>query len=277
MRVNGREASRLAWLIASVILADATLVMAQGALGTFNGRVVDPGNAVLPGVTVTATNTNTNLARTTVTNAEGLYTLAGLDPGVYAIQAELTGFSTSTGTGVGLAVNQTITIDITLGLAGVTENITVAGSAPLIDVTQSLVSSTIRTREVENLPLITRNLNRVLSLMPGAKPMAGHHRPKPQEGSVSFGGSGGRNVVPVIDGGDNRDNLVGGAMINVTVEGIEEFQVASHQFSAADGRSGGAAVTILTKSGTNALRGSGFFFDRDKAMTAKDYFTARAN
>jgi hypothetical protein len=169
MGVNGRKAFRLAWLIAWVILADATLVGAQGALGTFNGRVVDPGNAVLPGVTITAINTSTNLARTTVTNAEGLYTLAGLDPGVYAIRAELSGFSNSTRTGVTLAVNQTITIDITLGLAGVTENITVAGAAPLIDVTQSLVSATIRTREVENLPLITRNLNGLLSLMPGSK------------------------------------------------------------------------------------------------------------
>jgi hypothetical protein len=152
----------------------------------------------------------------------------------------------------------------------------VTGASPLIEVTQSLVSATIRTREVVNLPLLTRNLNGLLALIPGSKPVAVHHGFKTRQGaSVSFGGSGGRNVVPVVDGGDNRDNIVGGAMINLTVEGIEEFQVATHQFTAADGRSSGAAVTILTKSGTNALRGSGFFFDRDRSLTAKDYFTAR--
>jgi hypothetical protein len=268
---------RIVRLVACVVLADVTLVLAQGALGTLNGRVVDQGDAVLPGVTVTATNTNTNVARTTVTNAEGLYSLPGLEPGAYTVQAGLAGFASSTQTGVTLSVNQTITVDIQLGLAGVTENIIVAGASPLIEVTQSKVSATIRTQEVENLPLITRNLNGLLSLLPGSKPVAVHHPLKRQQGSVSFGGSGGRNVVPVVDGGDNRDNIVGGAMVGLSVEGVEEFQVATHQFSAADGRSAGAAVTILTKSGTNAVRGSGFFFDRDKAITAKDYYTKLNN
>jgi hypothetical protein len=275
MRVNGNGVFRIVWLVACVILADATLVLAQGALGTFNGRVVDPGDAVLPGVTVTATNTNTNVTRTTVTNAEGLYSLPGLEPGVYVIQAELSGFSHATRTEVTLAVNQTITVDIQLGLAGVAENITVAGAAPLIDVTQSLVSATIRTREVVNLPLLTRNLNGLLALVPGSKPIAIIHPLKRQWGSISFGGSTGRNTIQVVDGGDNRDNIVGGPLLVYTVEGVEEFQVASHQFSAADGRSSGAAVNILTKSGTNTVKGSGFLLARDKAMTAKDYFTAR--
>ena len=84
-------------------------------------------------------------------------------------------------------------------------------------------------------------------------------------------------MIPVVDGGDNRDILVGGPMMSFTVEGIEEFQVASHQFSASDGRTGGSAVNVLTKSGTNTLKGSGFFLDRDQALTAKGYFTARDN
>jgi hypothetical protein len=275
MLVNCNGVFRIASLIACVILAGTTPVLGQGALGTLNGLVLDQGDAVLPGATITATNIATNVTRTTVTNSEGLYNLPALDPGVYTIQAELSGFATSTRIGVTLAVNQTLTVDLKLELAGVSENITVAGASPLIEVTQSLVSSTIRTREVENLPLLTRNINGLLGLLPGAKPVAVFHPLKRLSGSVSFGGSGGRNVVPVVDGGDNRDNIVGGAMVNYTVEGIEEFQVASHQFTAADGRSSGAAVTILTKSGTNAVKGSGFFYERDRALTAKDYFTAR--
>src|SRR5712691_5608808 len=96
-------------------------------------------------------------------------------------------------------------------------------------------------------------------------------------GSVSFGGSAGRNVIPTIDGADNRDNYDGGPLINFTQEGLEQFQLATHQFSAADGRSGGAALSMVTKSGTNALHGSGFVFARDRALIAKDYFAARDN
>jgi carboxypeptidase family protein/TonB-dependent receptor-like protein len=273
MRTNSEGVLRITWLVACVILADATLVWAQGALGTFNGRVLDQGDAVLPGVTVTATNSGTNVARTTVTNAEGLYILPALEPGIYSVQAGLSGFASSTQTGVTLGVNQTITIDIKLGLAGVAENITVTGASPLIEVTQSLVSATIRTREVVNLPLLTRSMSGLLALIPGSKPVAIIHPLKRNNGSTAFGGSTGRNVVPVVDGGDNRDNIVGGALLLYTVEGIEEFQVASHQFTAADGRSSGAAVNVLTKSGTNAVKGSVFLLDRDRSMTAKDYFT----
>jgi TonB-dependent receptor-like protein len=153
----------------------------------------------------------------------------------------------------------------------------VAGASPLIEVTQSVARTTIRTREVVNLPILTRNLNGLLNLVPGSKPIVAIHPAKRNYGSVSFSGSTGRNSIQVVDGGDNRDNVVGGPLLVYTVEGIEEFQVAQHQFSAADGRSSGAAVNILTKSGTNALKGSGFLFERDKAMTAKDYFTAKDN
>ena len=246
MRTNGQGIFRIAWLIACVMVADVALVSAQGALGTFNGRVLDQGDAVLPGATITATNTGTNVTRTTVTNSEGLYTLPALDPGVYTLQAELSGFATSTRTGVTLAVNQTLTIDLKLGLAGVSENITVAGASPLIEVTQSLVSSTIRTREVVNLPLLTRNINGLLGLIPGSKPVAAFHPLKRLSGSVSFGGSGGRNVVPVVDGGDNRDNILGGSLLVYTVEGSKNSRSPRiNSRPPTGGRPSGAAVNIL--------------------------------
>jgi hypothetical protein len=96
-------------------------------------------------------------------------------------------------------------------------------------------------------------------------------------GSVSIGGSTGRNIAPVVDGADNRDNLVGGPMMSFTLEGTEEFRVNTHQFSASDGRSGGSSVVLLTKSGTNEPRGSAFLYGRDRALTKRDYFAARDN
>ena len=262
---------RLRLTVYLVFLA-AGLVSAQST-STFNGRVLDQGGAVLPGVTVTVTNQATGVARTTVTNEEGLYYLPGLDPGTYDIATELPGFAPANRGGVSLGVNATITLDFTMGVAGLTEAVTVTGAAPLIEVTQSKVASSIEATELENLPMITRSVSGMLSLLPGAAPMAPTHRSKENVGSVSFGGASGTNVIPTVDGADNRDNRYGGPLLTFTTESLEQFQLATSQFTAADGRTGGAALTMVTKSGTNNFRGSGFTFVRDDALTAKDYFS----
>src|SRR5688572_9405735 len=111
-------------IVALAVLMTAPAALAQ-ATSTFNGRILDQDNAVLPGVTVTVTNQNTGVARTTVTNEEGLYFMPGLEPGVYRIATELPGFAPSIRDNITLAVNATITIDFALGLAGLAEAITV--------------------------------------------------------------------------------------------------------------------------------------------------------
>ena len=261
-------------VIALTMLMTAPTALAQ-ATSTFNGRILDQDNAVLPGVTVTVTNQNTGVVRTTVSNEEGLYFLPGLEPGVYRIATELPGFAPSQRENVTLAVNATITLDFTLGLAGVAEAITVTGDAPLIEVTQSKVASTIETTELQSLPMITRTVSGMLTLLPGASPVAELHRTKINVGTVSYGGSSGANVIPTVDGADNRDNHYGGPLMSFSTESLEQFQLATSQFTAADGRTGGAAVTMVTKSGTNVLHGSGFLFARDRNLTSKDYFTAQ--
>ena len=267
MKLAAGTLSHSIWIAVAMMIVSSSGAFAQ-ATATINGRVIDQAEAVLPGVTVTATNVNTGIARVTVTNAEGLYSFPGLEPGVYNISAAVSAFATTTRENVSLPVVATITIDLKMGLANVTESITVAGASPLIEVTQSKVTSTIRTQEVESLPLLTRRLTTLVSLLPGSKEVVQLHPIKRQMGSVSVGGSTGRNIVPVVDGGDNRDNLVGGPMMSFTMEGLEEFRVASHQFSAADGRTSGAAIQMVTKSGTNSPQGSAFFYGRDQALTA---------
>lgn len=272
--------SVIAWrvmsLIISVVLASTGLVFAQASTGTINGRVLDQGDAVLPGVTVTATNQKTGVVRTTVTNGEGAYFLPGLEPGTYNIATELQGFASSTRTGVPLVVNATITVDLRMSLAGVAESVTVTGEAPLIEVTQSKVASTIETTELQSLPLSARNVSGMLALLPGAVQIEPNHRSKTNVGTVSYGGSSGTNVIPSVDGADNRDNQFGGPLLAYSTEAIEQFQLATSQFNASDGRTGGAALTMVTKSGTNALRGSAFAFGRSDKLTAKDFFTRAA-
>src|SRR2546426_1027419 len=120
------------WLVACVVLATSVTASAQ-ATSTFNGRVLDQGEAVLPGVTITAVNTSTGVARTTVTNGEGVYSMPGLDPGVYDVRTDLAGFASAVRPRVTLAINTTITLDFKLSLVGVQETLTVTGDAPLIE------------------------------------------------------------------------------------------------------------------------------------------------
>src|SRR3954469_19263356 len=260
------------WIVAVVMAVTATSAFAQ-ATSTFNGRVVDNTDAVLPGVTVTVTNTATGVVRTTVTNAEGQYFLPGLEPGTFQVKTELAGFAESLRDNVRLGIHATITIDFKLALAGVNETLTVTGEAPLIEATQSKVANTIQTTELQNLPMITRTISGMLELLPGASPVAALHRTKETVGTVSYGGSSGGNVEPTVDGADNRDNHYSGPLMSFTTESLEQFQLASNQFSAADGRSSGAAISLVTKSGTNQLHGTVFGYERDKNLTAKDYFT----
>src|SRR5919106_54917 len=144
-------------LVPVVLMMTIGLAFGQ-ASSTFNGRVLDQGDAVLPGVTVTVTNQNTGVVRTTVSNDEGVYFLPGLDPGTYNVTTELPGFQGSTRNGVTLGINATITLDFRMSLAGVQESITVTGAAPLIEVTQSKVASSIETTELQNLPMSTRTV-----------------------------------------------------------------------------------------------------------------------
>ena len=264
------------WIVAAAVMLATTVPAFGQATSTFNGRVVDNSDAVLPGVTVTVTNTATGVVRTTVTNAEGQYLLPGLEPGTYEVKTELGGFATSMRDNVRLGINATLTVDFKLALAGVNETLTVTGEAPLIEATQSKMANTIQTTELQNLPMITRTISGMLELLPGASPVAALHRTKESVGTVSYGGSSGGNVIPTVDGADNRDNHYSGPLMSFTTESLEQFQLASNQFSAADGRSSGAAITLVTKSGTNQLHGTAFGYERDRKLTSKDYFTQQA-
>jgi hypothetical protein len=267
---------RAVWAITLSLLMTAPLAYGQST-STFNGRILDQGNLVLPGVTVTVTNVNTGVARTTVSNEQGQYLVGGLEPGTYRIETDLAGFGPSVRENVRLDVNSTLTVDFQLGVAGLAETLTVTGEAPLIETTQSKVANTIETTEVQNLPMINRTISSMLELLPGAAPVAPLHRSKENVGTVSYGGSLGGNVSMSVDGADNRDNHYSGPLLTFTTESLEQFQLASSQFNAVDGRTGGAAVTLVTKSGTNNMDGSVFMYHRDKNMTAKDFFTKQAN
>ncbi|HEX8494196.1 MAG TPA: TonB-dependent receptor [Pyrinomonadaceae bacterium] len=250
-------------------------LMTTGALaqtantGSITGVVKDQTGAVVPGATVTAINVGTNAARSTTTSDEGTYEITPLVPGTYRVEVEAPNFAKTVAENVTVNVLGRVTIDAELKPAGATASVNISTeTAPLVETTKTEVGGVIDQRELENLPVNGRAFSNLAILIPGATLQPSFDPTKSRVGTFSVGGSTGRNLNITIDGGDNKDNAVGGILQNFSMEGIQEFALSTQRFSAANGRSGGALLSVVSKSGTNDLHGSIFGFFRDDALNA---------
>ncbi len=248
----------------------AVFVMAQTSnTGTLTGVVKDEKGAVVPGATVRVINLGTNAERTANTSDEGVYEVSQLVPGTYKVEVQATGFSKLAIDNVVVNVLQRTTInpELKVGAIGETVNVS-AETAPLVETTKTDVGGVIDQRRLENLPVNGRSFASLAILIPGATLQPSFDPTKARVGTFSVGGSTGRNLNITIDGGDNKDNAVGGILQNFSMEGIQEFALSTQRFSAANGRSGGALLSVVSKSGTNNFHGSVFGFFRDDALNA---------
>jgi hypothetical protein len=248
----------------------ASSVLAQTSnTGTLTGVVKDQKGAVVPGATVKIIHIGTNAERTATTSSEGVYEISQLVPGSYRLEAQATGFSKAVVDNVVVNVLQRTTINPELAVGAVGETVNVsAETAPLVETTKTDVSGVIDQRRLENLPVNGRSFASLAILIPGATLQPSFDPTKARVGTFSVGGSTGRNVNVTIDGGDNKDNAVGGILQNFSMEGIQEFALSTQRFSAANGRSGGALLSVVSKSGTNSFHGSAFGFFRDDKLNA---------
>ena len=248
------------------------------ATGTISGRVSDTGGAVIPGATVVVTAEVTNFTRTTTTNEDGFYSFAALQPGNYNLKADMRGFAQKERTGAVLTAGATLSLDFTLAVAGAVQEVDVIAEAAQVDTAQSVVAGFIATSEVQNLPILNRTFSGLVTLTPQARVAPILNSTKLTFGAgISVGGAQGRNVMTLVDGSENRDDIVGGPMMNFTIEGIQEFKLLAHSFSAAYGRGNNGVVEVVTKSGTNQLHGTVFAFGRNDSLTAIEYFNKKGN
>ncbi len=250
----------------------------QVTTATLAGRILDSSRAVLPGVTITARQTETGLQRTTVSDAQGRYLLPTLPPGTYEIRAELQGFRPLVRTGVTLTIAQTAVIDLTLTVGGVAEAVTVVGEAPAVNTRSGELSYLVDERTIEELPLNGRNYTDLALLQPGV--VAYPHR---DGGSVVAHGLG-----ISVNGQDPRSNvyLLDGTLLNdmtngpagsaagtaLGTESVQEFRVETNAYSAEFGRMSGGQINVLTKAGSNDVQGSVYEFHRNDALDARNYF-----
>jgi outer membrane receptor protein involved in Fe transport len=241
---------------------------AQVVGGNISGTIADESGGALPGVTVTIRNTATGAQQTFVTEANGNYRVVALQPGRYEISAELAGFATVKRELV-LTIGADVAVDLKMGVAALQETITVSGDAPLIEVTRAAPSSVIVDEQIRALPVLDRNFLALAQTMPGAAP---NYTSKFSR--VKFGGPADQRngYTTIVDGGDLDDAIWGDPTVNVSQDAVQEFKVFRNQFDAQYGAALAAVVTVATRSGTNDLHGSGYFFGRDDALNARNAF-----
>ena len=272
-----RSAAVLTQALLSVFVFAASAGAQQGTAG-LQGRIVDEQGGVLPGVPVVARAQESGLFRQTMSSDDGSYRFLGMQPGLYVIEAELSGFAPYRRENVRLEIGQTATFDVQLRIETRSEEVIVTAEAPIVDTTTSQVGGVLTNRELGDLPSVNRNFTSFLALLPGSVPT--YNTTSFGADSVQVGGQPSANVNYNLDGGSNNDSARGGtsgAQARIPIEAIQEFQFLTGQFEAEYGGTAGAIVNAVSKQGSNAFRGGLFLRSKDASMTARDYFVKRSN
>ena len=258
--------------IVTLFLVLSGAAFAQGtASSALSGTVLDKNGAIIKGGTVTVTNKATGQTRTATTSDSGEYRIDLLPAGRYDIKVSATGFGDVTSENVELLVGRTNTLDFSLNPGVQTANVTVtAGETELVSREKTDISLNITPGDVQDLPLNGRDLGNLAYLAPGVKPVNSYDPTKNRIAIFGINGSSGRNVNVTVNGIDNKDNTVGGPVMQFPLEAIQEFVISTQRFSAVNGRSEGAAVNVVTKSGGSQYHGSVFFFLRDRKLNAAE-------
>jgi hypothetical protein len=260
---------------------DARTASAQVLYGSIVGTLTDETGAVIPKAAVTVTNTSTGLSRQTTADDAGYYSIPNLLEGVYDLSVTASGFRPYTQKGVNVSINSVTRVDATVKLGGLTEQVSVEASTAILQTTKSDVSVNLDTRAMENLPLSGyRNFQTLINLVPGATPGRFQNAVTDTPGRALSANVNGQ------ERGANNTRVDGSADILVTmphhavyvppVESIQEVNIATNNFDAEQGMTGGAAVTVITKSGTNYFRGNAFALHDNSALRAFTWDENRA-
>jgi Carboxypeptidase regulatory-like domain len=259
-------------MLGTSLMPSLAAAQTRATSADLSGVVLDESKAVLPGAMVTATNAETNQARTVVTDGNGRFFIPALPPGLYVVSAELSGFAPQTRQGILLQLGTSVTLDFTLKIAGTREEITVKAPAPLIDTQQTAVSTVVSQKQIESLPINGRNFMSFSIITPGVSTDRTPQQGASATSGLTFAGQRARSNNITVDGLDNNDAALGSVRATFSQEAVREFQVLTNSYSAEFGKASGGVVNIVTKSGTNTVAGNAFVYARDDALNRKGYF-----
>jgi hypothetical protein len=254
----------------------ASSLLAQNAQLT--GRVTDTTQSVIPGASVSLDNERTGLQRSTITNAEGYYTLPSLPPGDYRLTVQAKGFRTANAA-FGVTVGQTARYDVQLEVGDVAESIEVRGQAAVLDSESSALGQVIGGNQVLNLPLLGRNPYALAGLVPGVRTPAGMNDLPVDVISTAFasvsGGRGNANEY-LLDGAPNTSGGHNQPIFFPSVDMVQEYKVETNSFAAEFGRAAGGVFNVVTRAGTNDVHFSAYEFLRNDKLNANNWFANRA-
>jgi len=268
-----QKCTRVLCFAVSLVFLAITGVRAQETADIV-GTVTDASGAVLPGATITLTNTGTSVSRTTQTSGTGDYIFNLLQVGTYSVKVEMKGFKTFTAPGIAIAAGDRARVDAKMAVGDVTQTVEVSGSvAPALQTDTSTIGSLVPSESVEDLPLNQRNIIKLVQLTAGAtegqsNSIAAGNRPDDRRmtSAVSINGQDDSTNQNMIDGFDNNTRIIGSIGVRPSIDAIQEVNISTNKYDSSVGRTGGGVVDIITKSGTNSFHGSAFEFLRNKVL-----------
>jgi len=242
--------------------------------GTLRGVVTDQSGAFVPGAQVTAMLEETQVSRSTSTDATGNYVFPSVQVGSYTLRVEATGFKVYEANRIKVTLGHVIVADAQLEIGTTTQVVTATAEAPLVETTSTQLGAVMNARSVVDLPLNARDTYQLLQLQPGVMSQVGTELfyGSDQTGSVSVNGGRGRSNNFMVNGGDANDQFANLPSIQPSPDTIEEFRVLTNTFDAEFGRNSGSIVDVVTKSGANHFHGDAYEFFRNKALNARGFF-----
>ena len=280
LSLSQRRPNWLVMLIAFALLAVCALPSpadAQVLYGSLVGTVTDETGAAIPGATVTITHSGTGASRETATDSTGAYRFPTVQSGTYTVAVTLSGFRTFTRTEVPVTLNNITRVDASLQVGQLSETVTVSAETPVLQTERAEVRAELKAREFVNLPVsLNRNYQYLFRVLPGFTPPAeAHSVPSNPSRALVFnvnGASRSSNNIRIDGVSTTNIWLPHVAAYVPALESLEAVNVVTSSFDAEQGMAGGAAVTVITKSGTNALHGTLFEFLRNSALDARNFF-----
>src|SRR5215210_4536606 len=265
-------------LVAALLLL--ILFMTAGAQefrGSITGKVTDPNGAALPGATVTIKNIETNSENTTAATDDGTYSFPLLQPGKYTLTVTQEGFNTSVREGIEINVAAKLNLDVQMEI-GVAATVTTVAEAPALDTGTVSTGSVISSKQINELPLVDGSPYQLATLAPGISYTGNPAFTSPTSNGnlAAFRANGATGANQVTLDGSPNFAIDGGVGFSPPSDATQEFKVQTNAFDAQQGYTAGATVNTAIKSGTNALHGSVYYFNRDRNRTANNFFSNRA-
>ncbi|HXT33650.1 MAG TPA: carboxypeptidase-like regulatory domain-containing protein, partial [Vicinamibacterales bacterium] len=261
---------------AALLILAPEVVRAQAVYGSIGGTVTDASGGIVPGATITITSVERKAIDVVTSNESGYYLKERLLPGTYTVQAELQGFKTALYNDLKVSVDTQTRLNVKLEPGAVTESVRVEASTPVLKTDRADVASTFEAQQITDMPILDRNLTKLVLLTPGTQQLMWQHAASENpQGSTQtmvngqhFSGTGYQ-----LDGTDNRDPVLGIIVINPNFESIQETKITSQNYDAEFGQATAGVVSVQTRSGTNSIRGSGFEFYQNDAFQSRNPFT----